>query len=127
MQQPTSSPWVLHDSPAACRLVYAARRGSYFQSAQATAETFWKLQIVDMPLLIEVGAHHLLRPCVVVTCSHEIEVGPEGNCGNCMKNAQEERSSKEEQIDLASITLQASCCGHKHRVHRWKLSCYCSI
>lgn len=30
-------------------------------------------QVVDMPLLIEVGAHHFLRPCVVVTCSHETE------------------------------------------------------
>ncbi|KAK9839088.1 hypothetical protein WJX74_009262 [Apatococcus lobatus] len=32
------------------------------------------LVVVDMPLLIEVGAYHFLRPCVVVTCSREAEV-----------------------------------------------------
>ncbi len=32
------------------------------------------MQIVDMPLLMEVGAHRLLRPSVVVICSHDTEV-----------------------------------------------------
>lgn len=33
------------------------------------------MQVVDMPLLFETGAHKLIRPNVLVSCSPEVQVG----------------------------------------------------